>query len=158
MTTSGARVLARRAELERLKQQLPRFENFLIVDVSETVTRTIQAVLHAWYGFGVDIVAARSPELGLQAMQSVTPDLLFLSDLIEAGGEAADNIPYLRRGGFGGAIVVVTQDYNRRRCHALETLGAAAVMQRDSLSTLDLGELLVRLNQRMAKDGRPDAT
>jgi len=158
MTSSGARVLARRAELERLKQQLPRFENFLIVDDSETVTRTIQAVLHAWYGFEVDIVAARSAELGLQATQSVTPDLLFLSDLIEAGGAATDNIPYLRRGGFDGAIVVVTQDYNRRRCHALETLGATAVMQRDSLSTLDLGELLVRLSQRAAQGGQPEAT
>lgn len=150
MASTGARVLTRRADLERLKQQLPPVSRVLIIDATACNADVLTAVLNAWFGYGTSVEQTSNTSGGLDALQERSPDLVFLSDgtTADPDGDAIENISFLRRWGFHGPIIVISASPSRTRRGDLARSGAAGFIDRDDLSTTGLGELLLELNEK----------
>lgn len=71
------------------------------------------------------------------------PQLILLDDNLELSADrACDSIPYLRRVGFEGPIVVVSGIATRKRRLELLAAGAAEVLHKDDVDCVRINEVL----------------
>jgi DNA-binding NarL/FixJ family response regulator len=81
----------------------------------------------------VDAVLARKPEI------------IFLDDILKPSDDASQTIPFLRRAGYEGPIVVVSGQVTRVRRTQLITAGATDVIHKDDVDSARLTEALERV-------------
>ncbi|MBI1386417.1 MAG: response regulator [Rhizobiales bacterium] len=151
-SNSGRNVLAHRADLQRLKSQLPPYKDFLVIDDNEFDGEVLRAVLHVWFGYDIDVRSARSIGLGLDCLQERIPDVVFLDDYLPPSDTAVENMPYLRRWGYKGPIIIISSHLNRKRKLQVMEAGAADVIHKDDLSAVGIGEVFARLTLGSAAD------
>jgi len=144
--TSGQGLLAKRADLERMRPEMPAYKDFLLVDDEVFDGEVLKAVLHVWFGYDIEVRTARSIGLALDCLQDRVPDVVFLDDILPPSENAMENIPYLRRWGYEGPIIIVSGMVTRRRHSELLAAGASGVIHKDDLSSLKVAETLMKFN------------
>jgi len=55
---SGRGVLARRADLQRMKGSLPDYKDFVVIDDNDFDAEVLRAVLHVWFGYELEVRSA----------------------------------------------------------------------------------------------------
>ena len=94
--------------------------------------------------FGYNLAVRRAKTLGsaLDCVIECKPDLVFLDDILPPSDTASNTIPFLRRCGYEGPIIVVSGEMTRRRRQELTAAGAADVMHKDDLDSVRVSEAL----------------
>lgn len=149
MTTSssGGDFLARRSEMTRRGKDLPRLDDVLIVEDETFDADRLRATLRLILGY--DVVVRRAATLGsaIDLVLAREPDLVFLDDLLKPSDTASNSIPFLRRAGCKGPIIVISGQATRARKSELMALGAASVIHKDDVESVRLTEALVHAFQ-----------
>jgi len=88
----------------------------------------------------------RAPTLGgaLDCVIQRKPDIVFLDDYLKPNDNASHTIPFLRRAGYEGPIVVVSGEVDRQRRILLMMAGAADVIHKDDLDSVRVAQALAR--------------
>ena len=81
-------------------------------------------------GSALDCVIARQPEL------------IFLDDYLKPADTASSTIPFLRRCGYEGPIIIVSSMVTRKRRAELAAAGADDIIHKDELDTVRVAEAL----------------
>ncbi len=142
---SGGDFLAKKSDVTKLRQALPATSDVLVVDDEAADADRIQATLRVMFGY--DITVRHAPTLGT-AVDSVLarkPQIIFLDDILKPSDRATDTMPFLRRAGYEGPIVVISGQVTKRRRLELLAGGANEVIHKDDLDSVRLGEALLRV-------------
>ncbi len=158
-TGSGGDFLAKKSDLNRLRHGMPKIQDVLIIEDENPDADRLKATLRVMFGY--DLALRRAATLGSaidQVMQK-KPELVFLDDVLKPTDEAHQTIPFLRRAGYEGPIVVVSGRVNRQRRAVLLDAGASDVIHKDDVDSVRLAEALARVfeNQTAACHATTDA-
>lgn len=140
----GGDFLARKSDATKIRQSLPKVEDVLMVEDEAFDADRLRATLHVMLGY--DLTIRRAPTLGsaLDCVIQRKPDIVFLDDYLKPNDNASHTIPFLRRAGYEGPIVVVSGEVDRQRRILLMTAGAADVIHKDDLDSVRVAEALAR--------------
>ena len=141
---TGGDFLARKSDATKIRQSLPKINDVLMVEDEAFDADRLQATLHVMLGY--DLTIRRAPTLGsaLDCVIARKPDIVFLDDYLKPSDNAAHTIPFLRRAGYEGPIVVVSGEVDRQRRLLLVSAGAADVIHKDDLDSVRVAEALAR--------------
>ena len=139
---SGAEFLARKSDLTRMRQRIPGLKDVLIVDDNNFDADSLRASLNMMFGYTLELRRAKTLGSALDAVIAKTPDLIFLDDILPPSDTASETIPFLRRGGYSGPIIVVSGEVTRRRRLVLLAAGATDVIHKDDIDSVRLSEAL----------------
>ena len=142
---SGGDFLARKSNVTKLRKALPELGDVLVVDDDASDADRIQATLRVMFGY--DIVVRHAPTLGsaVDCVLARTPQIIFLDDILKPADRATDTIPFLRRAGYEGPIVVISGQVTKKRKLELVAAGASEVIHKDDLDSVRLGEALLNV-------------
>ena len=142
---SGGDFLAKKSEITRIRKSLPTLTNVLVVDDEEADADRLRATLRVMFGY--DIEVRRAPTLGLavDAVLAKHPEVVFLDDILKPSDSATDTIPFLRRAGYEGPIIVVSGAVTKKRRLALTAIGASDVIHKDEIDSVRLAESLINM-------------
>jgi DNA-binding NarL/FixJ family response regulator len=73
------------------------------------------------------------------------PELIFLDDYLKPSDSATQSIPFLRRAGYEGPIIVVSGEIDKQRKSELLAAGARDAIHKDHLDSVRVAEALVRV-------------
>jgi DNA-binding NarL/FixJ family response regulator len=144
MSSSGSEFLAKKSDLTRLRQRMPSLADVLIIDDNNFDADSLRATLHMMFGYGISLRRAKTLGSALDCVIERKPDLIFLDDILPPSDTATNTIPFLRRCGYEGPIVVVSGELTRHRRIELIGSGAADVMHKDDLDSVRISEALSR--------------
>jgi DNA-binding NarL/FixJ family response regulator len=144
-SSAGSDFLAHKNEVARLARQLPRLQNMLIVEDDISDSDRLRATLRVILGYEFLVRVAATLGSALDGVLSKQPDLVFLDDLLKPSDTATHSIPFLRRAGYTGPIVVISGQVTRNRRAELMALGAAEVIHKDDVDSVRLTEALARV-------------
>lgn len=148
--TSGGDFLARKSDVTRLRAALPPLNDVLIIEDEALDSDRLTATLRLIYGYELSVRVARTIATSVDAVMASKPQLVFLDDVLKPADSASQTLPYLRRAGFEGPVVVVSGQVTRQRRQQLLDAGAQDVIHKDDVDSVRLGEALLRLY------GKPD--
>jgi DNA-binding NarL/FixJ family response regulator len=151
----GSEFLARKSDLMRLRQHLPRLTDVLIVDDNTFDADSLKATLNMMFSYKIETRRAKTLGSALDCVIEKKPDIIFLDDILPPNDNAAQTMPFLRRCGYEGPIVVVSGEMNRRRSHTLIAAGASDVVHKDDLESARVTEALGRAF-RLLDESRQD--
>ena len=140
--SSGGDFLTRKSDLTRIRQRLPELSDILIVDDNTFDADSLRATLHMMFGYGISLRRAKTLGSAIDLVIERKPDLAFLDDILPPSDTAMNTIPFLRRCGFEGPIIVVSGELTRQRRQQLMAAGAADVLHKDDLDSVRLSEAL----------------
>ncbi|MDX2288053.1 MAG: response regulator [Hyphomicrobiaceae bacterium] len=140
---SGGDFLQRKSDLNKARTGAPRIADVLVVDdVAADITR-LAARLRIVLGYTVDIRTAQTLSRAVDEVIAKVPDLVMLDDHLDASRDrACEGIPFLRRTGYAGPIVVVSGLVTRKRRAELMAIGADGVIHKDDLNSASITEAL----------------
>jgi DNA-binding NarL/FixJ family response regulator len=122
---------------------MPQLTNVLVVDDCSTDIKRLRATLHLMFGYEIDVREANTLSSAIDQVLKHKPQLILLDDNLELSADrACDSIPYLRRVGYEGPIVVVSGVATRRRRMDLMKAGAAEVLHKDDIDSVRINEVL----------------
>lgn len=128
----------------RLKD-LPPLTEFLIVDDEPADARWLISALKLVCGHDIRIRHARTIGAALDALKAAPPQLVFLDDRISPVDTAANTLPFIRRTGYDGPIVIISGEMTRQRKSDLLKLGAIAILHKDDIESARVAELLIEI-------------
>lgn len=134
-----------RSQLAKRMRELSRLDAFLIIDDEVADAKWIVSSLKLVCGHDIRIDHVRSLGTALDALKASRPQLVFLDDRLSPVDTAINTIPFIRRAGYAGPIVVVSGATTRQRCTELIRLGAAAVLHKDDIESARVATLLIEL-------------
>jgi len=138
--------LARRSDVTQAKRQmLPQLNDVLMVEDEGFDAKRLTALLKLVLGRETTIRIAPSLDKAIDAVLKSPPDMVFLDDYLEPSDSALDTIPFMRRAGYHGPIVVVSGEWDRERALALKQAGASGSMHKEDLNSVDLADMLVKV-------------
>lgn len=149
---SGGNFLAKKSDVTKLRLQLPGLKDVLIVDDETFDADRLQATLRVMFGYDTAMRRAATVATAVDCVLNSKPELVFLDDCLKPSDTATDTIPFLRRAGFEGPIVVISGQVTRKRRQELIGIGAAEVIHKDDVDSVRLAEALLRVY-----DGIPGA-
>lgn len=142
-STSGGDFLDRKSGLTKSLKKMPKLTNVLVVDDCSTDIKRLRATLHLMFGYEIDVREANTLSSAIDQVLKHKPQLILLDDNLELSADrASDSIPYLRRIGYAGPIVVVSGVATRRRRMDLMKAGAAEVLHKDDVDSVRINEVL----------------
>lgn len=142
-STSGGDFLDRKSGLTKSLKKMPKLTNVLVVDDCSTDIKRLRATLHLMFGYEIDVREANTLSSAIDQVLKHKPQLILLDDNLELSADrACDSIPYLRRVGYEGPIVVVSGVATRRRRMDLMKAGAAEVLHKDDVDSVRINEVL----------------
>ena len=112
---TGGDHLARRSELTASRAGMPELKDVLIVEDENFDAERLRATLRVLFGYTLDVRRATTLGTALDAVIERKPDMVFLDDYLKTNNSATQSIPYLRRAGFEGPIVVVSGEVDKQR-------------------------------------------
>ncbi len=156
-TSIGGNILAKKADITKSRMGLPSLTNVLIVEDENFDADRLKATLHIMFGYGIQVRRAKTLGSALDAVIECHPEVIFLDDYLKPNDNATHTIPFLRRCGFEGPIVVVSGAVDRQRRTTLIKAGAVDVIHKDDLDTVRVAEALARVHAA-APVGAPTKT
>ena len=142
-STSGGDFLDKKSGLTKSLKKMPQLTNVLVVDDCSTDIKRLRATLHLMFGYEIDVREANTLSSAIDQVLKHKPQLILLDDNLELSADrACDSIPYLRRVGYEGPIVVVSGVATRRRRMDLMKAGAAEVLHKDDIDSVRINEVL----------------
>ena len=142
-STSGGDFLDKKSGLTKSLKKMPQLTNVLVVDDCSTDIKRLRATLHLMFGYEINVREANTLSSAIDQVLKHKPQLILLDDNLELSADrACDSIPYLRRVGYEGPIVVVSGVATRRRRMDLMKAGAAEVLHKDDVDSVRINEVL----------------
>lgn len=141
---NGRDILAQRHEAVMAKRGLPPLSDILIVEDEHFDANRLQATLHLVLGREANVRHAASLGAAIDCVIAATPDVVFLDDYLKPSDTAMDTIPFLRRAGYVGPIIVISGEVDRSRRVELRAAGAAYAIHKDDLDSVQISEALMR--------------
>lgn len=141
---SGGDFLARKSDATKVRQSLSRLQDVLIVEDETFDADRLRATLHVMLGYDLDIRRAATLGSALDCVIARRPEMVFLDDYLKPSDNASQTIPFLRRAGYDGPIIVVSGQVDRQRRAQLMAAGAADVIHKDELDSVRVAEALAR--------------
>ena len=142
---SGGDFLAKKSDITKLRLQLPSLKDILVVDDETFDADRLQATLRVMFGYDIEVRRAATITKAVDCVLSQKPELVFLDDCLKPSDTATDTIPFLRRAGFDGPIVVVSGQVTRTRRMQLMGIGATEVIHKDDVDSVRLAEAMLRV-------------
>ena len=143
---TGGNFLAKRSDLTKSRKGLPDISDFLIVEDENFDADRLRATLHIMFGYAIQVRRAKTLGSALDAVIERQPELIFLDDYLKPNDNATQTIPFLRRCGYVGPIVVVSGGVDRQRRTTLIKAGAVDVIHKDDLDSVRIAEALERVH------------
>ena len=143
--STGGNFLAKKADLTKSRMGGPAFEDILIVEDENFDADHLKATLHIMFGYAIQVRRARTLGSALDAVIERRPEVVFLDDYLKPNDNATQTIPFLRRCGYEGPIVVVSGAVDRSRRSMLIKAGAVDVIHKDDLDSVRISEALQRV-------------
>lgn len=141
---SGGDFLARKSDATKARQSLPTVKDILIVEDETFDADRLKATLHVMLGYDIELRRASTLGSALDCVIARRPEIVFLDDFLKPTDNASQTIPFLRRAGYDGPIVVVSGQVDRQRRAQLMIAGAADVIHKDDLDSVRVAEALTR--------------
>lgn len=116
----------------------------LIVEDENIDADRMAATLHILFGYGLQTRRASTLGAAVDSVMERKPELVILDDFLKPADDASQTIPFLRRAGYDGPIVVVSGRATRKRRLELIKAGAAEVIHKDDVDSVRLSEALQR--------------
>ncbi len=142
---SGGDFLAKKSDITKLRLQLPALKDILVVDDETFDSDRLQATLRVMFGYDIDMRRAATVASAVDCVRNRRPELIFLDYCLKPSDTATDTIPFLRRAGFDGPIVVISGQVTRKRRQELMNIGAAEVIHKDDVDSVRIAEAMVRV-------------
>ena len=142
---SGGDFLAKKSDITRLRLELPALSDILVVDDETFDADRLQATLRVMFGYDVKVRRAATVGSAVDCVLKQNPELIFLDEHLKPSDTATDTIPFLRRAGFSGPIVVISGQVTRKRRQQLMDIGAAEVIHKDDVDSVRLAEAMLRV-------------
>ena len=152
-TDSGGDFLAKKSDLLKSRGDIPQLVEILIVEDETQDAERLNATLHLLFGYDVQIRKAATLNSAMDAVIERTPEIVFLDDVLRPSDNATQSIPFLRRAGFEGPIVVISGQVTRQRRKLLMDAGAAEVIHKDQVDSVRITEALTKVYSNTQKDG-----
>ncbi|MCH9808351.1 MAG: response regulator [Alphaproteobacteria bacterium] len=142
-STSGGDFLDKKSGLNKSVGDLPKLKDVLIVDDESRDIKRLRATLHLLHGYDLKIRDASTLSAAIDEVMKGHPELVLLDDNLELSNDRAnDSIPFLRRVGYEGPIVVISGVATRKRRLDLMAAGAAEVLHKDDVDSVRINEIL----------------
>ena len=129
----------------RGKSGLPPLKEVVVVDDENLDADRMFGTLRVMFGYNINVRRAATVGAAIDLVMALTPDIVFLDDILKPSDDAAQTIPFLRRAGYDGPIVVVSGQVTRNRRTVLLTAGATDVIHKDDVDSVRLTEALHRV-------------
>lgn len=142
---TGGQFLAKKSDLTKSRKSLPDLQDFLIVEDENFDADRLRATLHIMFGYTIQVRRSKTLGSALDAVIERHPQIIFLDDLLKPNDNATHTIPFLRRCGYEGPIVVVSAHVDRQRRTTLIKAGASDVIHKDELDSVRVAEALHRI-------------
>lgn len=143
--STGGDFLDRRSDLTKRRAQSPRLTNVLVVDDESFDADRLKATLHLMFGYEIEVRRAATLGRALDEVIARMPELIFLDDVLKPNDNASQTLPFLRRAGYTGPVIVVSGQVTRNRRTTLIEAGAADVIHKDDVDSVRLAEALERV-------------
>jgi DNA-binding NarL/FixJ family response regulator len=151
-TGSGGDFLAKRSDVMRASSDIPDLKDVLVVEDENIDADRMFATLRVMFGYDVVVRRAATLAASVDEVLKRHPEIIFLDDILKPSDNASQTIPFLRRAGYLGPIIVVSGQVTRTRRPELLAAGATDVIHKDDVDSVRLTEALQRIyNAR--KDG-----
>ncbi len=148
---TGGNFLAKKADLTKSRKDLPNLSDFLIIEDENFDADRLRATLHIMFGYNIEVRRAKTLGSALDSVIEKKPELVFLDDYLKPSDNATHTIPFLRRCGYAGPIVIVSGAVDRQRRTTLLKAGAVDVIHKDDLDSVRIAEALGRVHVSMQK-------
>ena len=145
--STGGNFLAKKADLTKARMALPAVHDILIVEDENFDADRLKATLHIMFGYGIEVRRAKTLGSALDAVIERHPEVIFLDDYLKPNDNATHTIPFLRRCGYAGPIVVVSGEVDRKRRGILVKAGAIDVIHKDDLDSVRIAEAMARIHE-----------
>jgi len=132
---SGGEILAQRNEATWAKRDLPKLADVLIVEDETFDANRLEATLHLVLGRETSVRRAATLGSAIDRVIEAKPDMVFLDDYLKPSDTAVQTIPFLRRAGYDGPIVVVSGEVDRARRAELQAAGAIDSIHKDDVDS-----------------------
>lgn len=129
----------------RARQSLPKLNDVMVVDDENIDADRMFATLRVIFGYDLKMRRAATAGAAIDGVLAAKPDIVFLDDILKPSDDAAHTIPFLRRAGYEGPIVVVSGQVTRTRRTKLLAAGATDVIHKDDIDSVRLAEALHRV-------------
>lgn len=144
-TGSGGDFLAKKSGLMRVRETLPDLKDVLIVEDEAIDADRMFGTLRVMFGYEIEIRRAKTAAGAVDLVMARRPEIVFLDDILKPSDDAMQTIPFLRRAGYDGPIVVVSGQVTRTRRTTLIDAGATDVIHKDDVDSVRLTEALQRV-------------
>lgn len=144
-SNSGGDFLAKKSEIMRARQGLPALKDVLVVEDENLDADRMFATLRVMFGYDVQVRRASTLAAAVDAVLQRKPEIIFLDDILKPSDDASQTIPFLRRAGYEGPIVIVSGQATRTRRTVLLAAGATDVIHKDDVDSVRLTEALTRV-------------
>jgi CheY-like chemotaxis protein len=144
-TSAGSEILADRHRVTVETRLRDTIKDVLVVEDSKIDGDRMRATLHLVLGREVQIRRAETLASAIDCVLEKVPDLVFLDDYLKPSDSATDTIPYIRRAGYDGYIIVVSGEVDRHRRAKLIELGATDAIHKDEVDSSVVQDVLGRL-------------
>jgi len=147
----GSEILAERHEISVSNRDWRGLDDILVIEDNPVDSDRLRAILHFILGRSVTIRSAETLASALDEVLSNLPDVIFLDDYLKPNDCAADTIPYLRRAGYVGHIIVISGEVDRQRKLELLKLGATDAIHKDEVDSACVTAALGRVRDAQLK-------
>lgn len=144
-TGSGGDFLAKRSGVMRASANIPDLKDVLIVEDEHLDADRMFATLRVMFGYDVNVRRAATLGAAVDQVIKKLPEIVFLDDILKPSDDASHSIPFLRRAGYNGPIVVISGQVTRTRRIFLLGAGATDVIHKDDVDSVRLTEALQRV-------------
>ena len=142
---SGGDHLAKRSDAIKNQSARPRLRSVLVVEDERTDADRLQATLHLLQGYDLEIHNAATISSAVDKVMAHHPELVFLDDALKPSDTADQTIPFLRRAGYTGPILVISGQVTRRRRLELMDAGATEILHKDDVDSVKLSEAIGKI-------------
>ena len=139
---SGGKFLQKKSDLTKARQNLPELSDFLIVEDETFDANRLKATLHVMFGYDVQVRLATTLGNALDCVIERQPEVIFLDDYLKPADTASATIPFIRRCGYEGPIIIVSSMVTRKRRGELMGEGADDIIHKDNLDSVRVAEAL----------------
>jgi DNA-binding NarL/FixJ family response regulator len=140
----GGDYLARKSDVVKTRLGLPAIKDVLIVEDENFDAERLRATLNLMLGYGLGQRRATTLGSAVDHVIERKPDVVFLDDYLKPSDNASHTIPFLRRAGYTGPIIVISGEVDRKRETFLLAAGAIDVIHKDKLDSVRIAEALNR--------------
>jgi response regulator of citrate/malate metabolism len=138
----GGDFLTRKSDVIKTRLGLPALKDVLIVEDDTFDADRLRATLHVMLGYNLEQRRATTLGSAVDCVIERKPEVVFLDDYLKPSDNASHTIPFLRRAGYTGPIIVISGEVDRTRKTVLMTAGAVDVIHKDDLDSVRIAEAL----------------